>query len=79
MFGDLAIFSNNPFTFNSVDMTAIWRDNLQVTVTGKLGGVTQFSTTVTLSATAPALETFNWANIDEVDVLPSGGTQPYLL
>ena len=76
VFGDLAIFSNNPFTFNSVDMTAIWRDNLQVTVTGKLGGVTQFSTTLTLSATAPALETFNWANIDEVDVLPSRGHPP---
>jgi hypothetical protein len=73
-FGDEAIFSNNPFTLNSADMTAVWNDNLQVTVTGKLAGVTQDTITFLLSATAPTPESFNWANIDEVDLTATGGT-----
>ena len=72
--GDLSIFSNNPFTFNSADLTAFWRNGLQVTVTGKLGGVEEDTTTVSLLATGPTLENFNWSNIDEVDVFPIAGT-----
>ena len=35
--GGEAIFSqSSPFTLNSADLTAFWRDNLQVTVTGLL-------------------------------------------
>ena len=74
--GGEAIFSSTtPFTLNSADLTAFWNDGLQVTVTGLLGGVAKDTTTVTLSATAPTLETFNFANINEVDLLASGGTQ----
>jgi hypothetical protein len=75
--GGEAIFSSStPFTFNSADLTALWNDNLQVTVTGKLGGVTEDTITLSPSpsATAVTLETFNWANIDEVDLLTVGGT-----
>jgi hypothetical protein len=74
-FGDLAIFSDNPFTLVSADLTAFWRDNLQATVTGKLAGITIDTETLGLSATAPTLETFNWAGIDEVDLSATGGTQ----
>ncbi len=38
--GDTAIFSSQAFTLISADLTAFWRDNLQVTVTGQLLGVT---------------------------------------
>jgi hypothetical protein len=72
--GDLAIFSNNPFTFNSADLTAFWRNGLQVTVTGLLGGVVQDTITLSLLATGPTFENFNWSNINEVDVLPIAGT-----
>jgi hypothetical protein len=68
-FGDEAIFSNNPFTLNSANLTAFWNDGLQVTVTGKLAGVTEFHIILALSATTPTLEMFNWANINEVDLL----------
>jgi hypothetical protein len=73
--GGEAIFSSStPFTFNSADLTALWNDNLQVTVTGLLDGVTKDTITLSPSATAAALETFNWANINEVDLLAVGGT-----
>ena len=74
-FGDDAIFSDNVFTFNSVYLTAAWRDGLQVTMTGKLFGVTIDMVTLSLSATIPTLEIFNWAGIDEVDLSATGGTQ----
>jgi hypothetical protein len=73
--GGEAIFSSStPFTFNSADLTALWSDNLQVTVTGLLGGVTKDTITLTPLATAATLETFNWADINEVDLLAIGGT-----
>jgi len=72
-FGDLAIFSNNVFTLNSADFTAFWRDNLQVTVVGKLNGITTNTIIFGVSATAPTLEIFNWAGINEVDVSTAGG------
>jgi hypothetical protein len=72
-FGDLAIFSDNVFTLNSADFTAFWRDSLQVTVVGKLNGITTNSIIFGVSATAPTLEIFNWAGINEVDVSATGG------
>ncbi len=74
-FGDTAIFSNNVFTLTSAYLTAFWRDNLQVTVTGKRLGTTIHSVTLIPSATAPTLETFDWTGIDEVDLSATGGTQ----
>jgi hypothetical protein len=73
--GDTAIFSSQAFTLISADLTAFWRDNLQVTVTGQLLGVTVDSVTLTASATAPTMEVFNWSGIDEIDLSTTGGTQ----
>jgi hypothetical protein len=73
--GGEAIFSeSSPFTLNSADLTAFWRDNLQVTVTGLLNGVVEHTITLALSATAATLETFNWTDINEVDLVGSGDT-----
>jgi hypothetical protein len=73
--GDDAIFSDNTFTFNSVSLTAAWRNGLQVTITGKLLGVTTDMVTVSLSATTPRLEILNWVGIDEIDLSATGGVQ----
>jgi len=73
--GDDAIFSNNAFIFNSAYLTAAWRNDLQVTITGKLLGATIDMVTLSLSATTPTLEIFNWAGIDEIDLSATGGTQ----
>jgi hypothetical protein len=74
--GGEAIFSSTtPFTLNTADLTAVWNDGLQVTVNGLLNGVQVDTTTLSPSATAAMLETFNWAGINEVDLLASGGTQ----
>jgi PEP-CTERM motif len=40
----------------------------------EMNGVAIFNTTFAASATAPTLETFNWAGINEVDVSTAGGT-----
>jgi hypothetical protein len=72
--GEAILSSSTPFTFNGADLTALWNDNLQVTVTGLLGGVMEDTITLSPSAAAATLETFNWANIDEVELLAVGGT-----
>ncbi len=74
--GDIAKFSSNtPFTLNSVEMTAFWNNGLQVTVTGLLNGIQEYMNTVTVSSTAPTLETFAFSGVNEVDVTTAGGTQ----
>jgi hypothetical protein len=61
---------------NSFDLTAVWQDNLPVTVTGLLSGVVEDSATLIPLAAAPTLETLNWSNINEVDILSAtSGTQ----
>jgi hypothetical protein len=73
--GGEAIFSAaSPFTLNSFYLTAVWQDDLPVTVTGLLGGIVEDTETVTPLATGPTLETFNWADISEVEILPGIGT-----
>jgi hypothetical protein len=75
-YGALAkITSATPFTLVFADLTAFWNDGLQVTVAGYLDGVQQDSVTDTVSSTAPILETFDFANIDEIDISATGGTQ----
>jgi hypothetical protein len=74
-FGDTAITSDNIFTLTSAYLTAAWRDDLQVTMTGKLLGVTIHMATFSPSAIAPTLEVFNWDGIDEVNLFSTGGTQ----
>ena len=66
---------SDPFAFNSGQFTAAWNDNLNLDVTGLVGGVPTYFASYILSATAPTLLTFNWANLSEVDFISSGGTQ----
>lgn len=66
--------STTPFTFNSAYFTGAWNNGLNITVTGLLNGVTEDTTTFTVDSTAPTLEAFNWANINELDFSSSGGT-----
>jgi hypothetical protein len=66
--------STTPFTFNSAYFTGAWNNGLNITVMGLRNGLTEDTTTFTVSSTAPTLETFNWANIDELDFSASGGT-----
>ena len=68
------IFSSLPFTLNSMDLTAAWRDNLSVTVDGYLAGNLLHTSTFTVSTNGPTLETFDWAGIDQVVLSTSGGT-----
>jgi hypothetical protein len=74
-FGAEAIFSDNTFTLNSAYMTAAWRDNLSVTVTGLLNNVVVDTKTFLLSATTPTLETFGWSGINKVELTATGGTK----
>jgi hypothetical protein len=73
--GGKAIFSSTaPFEFVSTYLTAVWNGGMSVTVTGLLNGVTEDATALTPSATAATLHTFDWTGINEVDILPTGGT-----
>ena len=73
-FGDPASVSRQQgLTLNSFYITAAWNDGLNISVTGKLAGVTVHSTTFTIDTSGPVLKTFNWAGIDEVDLVSSGG------
>jgi hypothetical protein len=49
-----------PFELDSFDLTAAWRDGLEVTVTGYLNGVMVDSTTLIVNTTGPTKETFDW-------------------
>ena len=74
-FGFPATFSSiSLFTLNSAYLTAAWNDDLEVTITGLLGGSALFSTSVVLSATSPTLVNFNFTDIDSVTFVSSGGT-----
>lgn len=63
-----------PFTLNRAYLTSVWHDDLDLTVTGLLGGSTIFTKSLVLSATAPTLVQFGWAGVDEVLFVSSGGT-----
>ena len=59
-----------PFELDSFDLTAAWRDGLEVKVTGEQCSsaqtcVTVDSRTLTVSTSGPTLETFNW-DVNEV-------------
>jgi hypothetical protein len=76
--GSPASFSAaEPFNLVSAYLTGAWNDGLQVTVTG-FNGVNQVATqTVTTSAYAPTLYTFNFNNITSVTFSSAGGVQAY--
>ena len=62
------------FNFNSVYLTAAWRDNLVVTIVAYRDGTAVSTITHTLSATAPTLVTLNLSQIDRVRFSSAGGT-----
>lgn len=77
--GGEAIFSSSTsFEFDSADLTAVWNQGMSVTVTGLLNGTTKDQAVLSPdpSATSATLYTFDWSGINEVDILPSGGS-PY--
>ena len=63
------------FTLSSGYFTAAWDDNLALTATGLQNGVTTFTKSVLLSATAPTLINFDFLNVDQVTFSATGGTQ----
>ncbi|CAM8388241.1 hypothetical protein MCEET85_00866 [Candidatus Methylopumilus planktonicus] len=63
-YGDPASFSSTAqFTFVSAYFTAAFTNGLQITVSGSNGGVQLYTTTFSVSNTAPTLTTFNWSGI----------------
>lgn len=72
--GGLSAMTMDPFNFNSAYFTGAWNDGLDITIVGKLGGVTEDITSFTVNTSGPTLETFNWTNIDELDFSSAGGT-----
>jgi hypothetical protein len=64
-----------PFTLNSAWFGAAWRDGLTVEVTGSVGGIATYFTTLTLQTTGgPQYHLFDWTNLSSVQFVSSGGT-----
>lgn len=61
------------FDFNGTYLTAAWRDGLNVTVSGLLGGAELFSSTVVVDTTGPTFFNFNYLGIDELRFTTFGG------
>jgi hypothetical protein len=69
-----AVSASSPFTLGSGYFTAAWTNGLTVDVIGYLHGTQVDSTSFLVSASGPTLETFNWANVNEVTFNSFGGT-----
>jgi hypothetical protein len=63
-----------PFDLLSADLTAAWRNNLNVEVKGYVGGNLTYDQVVTLSVTAPTTVQFNYFGVNSVSFVSSGGT-----
>jgi hypothetical protein len=61
------------FDFISAYLTGAFRDGLQVTLTGFLGGSQLYSQTVAVNTGAPTLFTFNFSGIDDLRLTTFGG------
>jgi hypothetical protein len=71
----MSLTGGGTFNFNSVYLTSVWNDHLQITVAGYLGANLVGSSTVDVSTIAATLFTFNFAGIDSLSFTSSGGTQ----
>jgi hypothetical protein len=69
--------NDDNFNFNSVYLTAGWRDNIDVNVTGLRDGVTVYTRNYVVGDDSPTLFDLNFFNIDEIRFLTSGGTFLY--
>ena len=73
--GNAAGITNaEPFDLVSAYLTSVWRDGLEVEVTGYAGNVALYDNTYALSATEPTLIQFNYAAVNTVVFASSGGT-----
>ena len=69
------VSSNNPFTFNSVYMTAAWNDGLNVTVNAyDAFNVLMFTSGFTLNSESATQKVFNWTGVSSVQFSATGGT-----
>jgi hypothetical protein len=74
-FGNPAtIIGINTFDLISAYVTAAWRDNLSLSVTGSLNGNILFTLVTNLSTTEPIFVNFDFFGVDKVDFMTSGGT-----
>ena len=69
--------SVNPFTFNSVYMTAAWREGVSVLVEGFVGATLVNSVTHTVGSLGPTLFNFNWAGLTSLKFSSFGGTKVF--
>ncbi len=76
-FANPASFSavSGTLTLDSFYLTAAINNGLTVTVTGALNGVVEETAVFEVSTMGPTLETLDWANIDTVNFVSSGGVQ----
>jgi autotransporter-associated beta strand protein len=76
-YGNPATFSvtTGSFTLVSGYFTGSWNNGLTVDVTGLSHGQVVDSTSFVVNTSGPTLETFNWAGVDTVQFLSSGGVQ----
>lgn len=72
-----SIIRSGGFDFDSAFMTAAIMDNLQLEVKGYLNGNLKYDNTWTLRATSPTFITFNYYDVDTVNLITSGGTLYY--
>src|ERR1035441_4142655 len=72
--GTHALISASAFNLTSAYFTAAWNDNLSLEVQGFVGATLTYDHTYVLSAVSPTLINFNYAGVDEVNFISSGGT-----
>jgi PEP-CTERM motif len=70
----MSVSSGTPFNFVGADLTATWNDGISVEVKGFRNSLLIYDTTVYPSAVSPAFFTFNYANVDDLTLTPTGGT-----
>lgn len=68
-----AISAADPFNLVGAYFTAAWRDGLLVDVTGYLGDNPVYQTSFAVDTDGPMWVQFDWANIDCVRFVTSGG------
>jgi hypothetical protein len=71
---DMSVGAGETFDFIGAYFTALWRNDLQITVTGLLDGSQVYSQTVTVQATGQVWYQFDYDNIDELTFDSFGGT-----
>ncbi|MFQ6333116.1 hypothetical protein [Methylophilus sp. 3sh_L] len=69
----ISSYLNDSFTLNSFYITAAWRNELNIEVTGYLNGFQTNSILLITSREAPTLVTLNWKNVNQIKFHSFGG------